>query len=68
MPAFPIQSPYLQREGAENVEDGSGVAFDLDLDLSDEDAQELWQEFQKLDPGAVTRDLADPTLELQRLN
>ena len=62
-----VQNPYSDHEARE-ISEHDDMVFEVGLDLSDEDAEELLDEFRRLDPSAVKRDLANATWELQRLN
>ena len=66
MPEYEIQKPYRRSNLALPQTLDVSDDFEIDPDLSDEDAQELLQEFKNLDPQAVSRELADATLDLQR--
>ena len=65
MPKFSIHDPYVPQEGVETPNEQSD--FEIDSDVSDEEAQELLKELKTLEPSTVQRDLADATLYLQRI-
>ena len=67
MATFTIQDAYPSaKEIPHENADCNNTAFEIDTDLSDEDARELLLEVNALGPTTVKRNLADATLELQK--
>ena len=64
MPEYEIHDPYQYPTPAVSQTLVAKNDFEIDSDLSDEDAQKLLQEFKSLDPQSVSREFADATLDL----